>query len=154
MYRDTLCPPHLKEKKTRAPHPSCLFFTCEHTAPIHHPPILQVATNTFSVTAPEQWQTAKTRAPRREEERRKVQRNGDSCLKPQQPLLCSALLTIPPSTLLPPGPSVFHTSSVLLSPSDIGSCSEVLTNAQCEATDHFSPPSFQDIFQLNAQWFI
>lgn len=91
-----------ERKKTHASHPSCLFFTCEHTAPIHHPPILQVATNTFSVTAPKQWQAAKTRAPRREEERRKMQRNGDSCLKPQQPLLCSVLLTIPPLLCFPP----------------------------------------------------
>lgn len=124
-----------KKKKVCAPHPLLfIFYMCEHTTPILHPLVLYTATNTFAYYSPQQWQAAKTKVPRREEERRKDQRNIDSCLKPQRQLSCPTLLTVP-QLCFSSALSIFHTSSIPISPSDIGSCSYVLENGQCEATE-------------------
>lgn len=79
-----------KKKEVCAPRPLLFIFCmCEHTTPILHPLVLQTATNSL-----QRWQAARTEVPRREEERKKDQRNIDSCLKPQRRLSCPTLLTL------------------------------------------------------------
>lgn len=98
-------------KKQPVLHTPSVYFL-QHK--IHRPPVLQFATNTFAYYGPKRWQAAK----QREEERRREERNTESCLKPQG----ESQLSSPTLLTLPLFFSPLQHLLLFFSPSDIGWC--------------------------------
>lgn len=107
-----------------APHAFCLFRNRSTAHSFCH--------KHCGCDGPRQWPTAKSRVPRRGEERRREERIVEFCLKSHgDSQLSSSSLLPPPPSYFPSGLSISHTlPSFRFHPSDVGRCSYELENAR------------------------